>query len=806
MSRLHFYITTLFLFAIQGLLAQTVKIIDSSTGAPIKDVAVYSTESSKSALSNPEGTFELSDIEGEKIIFQHTSYFQKSLSRTMIIENKNVVILDPRVIHLNQFVIAANKWEQPREDVPSKITSIDKAHIRTYNPQTAADLLASTNEVYVQKSQLAGGSPMIRGFSTNSVLLVFDGIRLNNAIYRTGNLQNAINIDPLIIESTEVIFGPGSVIYGSDALGGVMDFHSVSPDYATDEKLNISGNALMRYNSSNNEKTAHADIAFAKNNFTSFTSISFSDFNHLQMGLNGNENEQYLRSWYVERIDGIDSIITNEDPNTQIATAYKQYHLTQKFSWKATEHTELSYMFYYSGTSDLPRYDQLRVLSGGEPKYAEWYYGPQNLMINAVKAEFSKPTKIFNTAKINISTQNYLESRHYRKFRDNDLLSQNEKVNILTTNIDFEKTIKAGTGIVYGAEFLFNGLTSTAEEKNIVTNEMPDEFVIPRYPDGKNHWYSSALYGGFRHSMGKFILNTGIRYSYVALRSTFINDFYPETFGYDELKNKNGALNGSLGLTYKSSENTILYSNLSSGFHAPNWDGLAKVFTPKKGVVIVPNSELEPEYAYNGEIGITKHLFDKRATIEASVYYTYLDNAIVQREYELNGVSSLVIDGDTNRTEAFVNASYANLYGFNFAIQADLTKHLGIRSHLSYTYGRDAEDLPLRHVAPIFGATYLVYRYNKLSTQFYAVYNGAVTAENLAPSEKDKDNMYAYDEEGNLWSPSWYTLNFSLAWEISDMFSVNGIVENILDARYRPYASGICAPGRSVSLGINLAF
>ncbi len=797
-------ILTLFLYI--SVSAQTVTILDKSTGGFIKNVAIFSNETSFTALSNEAGEFDMSEFTGRNLVFQHTGYYTKECEVDIIKSNSYVVLLKPRVIQLSQFVISANKWEQPKEEVPSKITTISKENIRRYNPQTAADVLASSNEVYVQKSQMAGGSPMIRGFSTNSVLMVVDGIRLNNAIYRTGNIQNAINIDPNILEGMEIIFGPGSVMYGSDALGGVMDFHIIKPKYSSSEKTEISGNGMMRYNSSNNEKTLHADVSIAKNNFSSFTSITYSDFEHLQMGFKGNDNEQYLRSWYVKRIDGADSIFINEDPNTQIESAYNQYHLTQKLQWRTKKNAELSYLFYYSATSDLPRYDQLRILSNGDPKYAEWNYGPQNLMINSLTATFSNPKRLYSHAKITSSWQNYHESRHSRKFNKTNLLSQYEKVGIATINADFEKSLRVGTGIVYGAEVLYNGLNSEAEERNIETDLYSEDFVLTRYPDGKNHWYSAAMYAGLRHKINNFILTTGIRYSYVGIKSTFEHEFYMNTFGYNELINKNGSINGSLGATWKAGKGTIFYLNGSSGFHAPNWDGLAKVFTPKKGVVIVPNSELEPEYAYNAELGITQHLFDRRATIEASVYYTYLDNAVVQRDFTLNGLSQMVVDGDTNKIEAYVNANYAHLYGFNIAIQADLTSHLGFRSHLSYTHGTDADKNPLRHVAPLFGGSHLVFRHKTITTDLNVIYNGTIKAEDLAPSEHGKEYMYAYNENGELWSPSWYTINFNLGWNISESFSVAGNVENILDARYRPYGSGICAPGRSISLNITAHF
>ncbi len=140
---------------------------------------------------------------------------------------------------------------------------------------------------------------MIRGFAANSVLIVVDGVRMNNAIYRSGNLQNVMTLDPNIIGDAEVIFGPGSIIYGSDALGGVMDFHTKEIKLGNEDKSTINTNALLRYSTANHEKTAHVDFNYGAKKWGSLTSISFSDFDDLRMGSVGNED--YQRFDYVKR-------------------------------------------------------------------------------------------------------------------------------------------------------------------------------------------------------------------------------------------------------------------------------------------------------------------------------------------------------------------------------------------------------------------------------------------------------------------------------------------------------------------------
>jgi hemoglobin/transferrin/lactoferrin receptor protein len=163
-------------------------------------------------------------------------------------------------VNLQEVVVSVNKWELKLNEVPNKITKVGKQDIIENNPQTAADLLNQTGTVFIQKSQLGGGSPMIRGFASNRVLLVIDGVRMNNAIYRSGNLQNIISIDALSIQTAEVIFGPGSLVYGSDAIGGVMDFHTLNAGFAKEKKIQFTGNAMARYSTANKENTFHADI------------------------------------------------------------------------------------------------------------------------------------------------------------------------------------------------------------------------------------------------------------------------------------------------------------------------------------------------------------------------------------------------------------------------------------------------------------------------------------------------------------------------------------------------------------------
>src|SRR5688572_18974005 len=151
--------------------------------------------------------------------------------------------------YLEEIVISANKITEQRRAVAQQVKIITPQLILNLNAQTSADLLQNTGLVAMQRSQQGGGSPMMRGFEASRVLLMIDGVRMNNLIYRAGHLQNVITMDNNLLDRAEVLFGPSSTVYGSDALGGVVHFYTRDPQLS-DSKL-TSGNAFVRYGAVN---------------------------------------------------------------------------------------------------------------------------------------------------------------------------------------------------------------------------------------------------------------------------------------------------------------------------------------------------------------------------------------------------------------------------------------------------------------------------------------------------------------------------------------------------------------------------
>ncbi|PHN01204.1 TonB-dependent receptor [Flavilitoribacter nigricans] len=783
--------------------AQEITIRDQETREPLAFATIFDAKSNTVTNTDGKGRAEMRDfINSEEIEIQLIGYKHIHTSYEELEQQGFEVLMEPAGLSLDEVVVSAVRWAQERRDVPHKVTTIRPLDVALQNPQTMADLLETSGEIYVQKSQLGGGSPMLRGFATNRILLVVDGVRMNTAIFRSGNLQNVISLDPFATEQTEVIFGPGSVIYGSDAIGGVLSFSSMAPKFGKSNETFIKGSAALRYATANNEKTAHADVNIGWEKWALLSSFTYSDFGDLRMGSNG--PDKYLRPEYVKVSAGGDQVVDNPDPLVQVPTGYSQYNLMQKVRFQPNSNWDLNYSFHYSASSNVPRYDRLIEYSGGGLRSAEWYYGPQEWMMNNLNISHTG-SGIYDHLRLTLAQQHFEESRHDRRWGRTQLRHRYEAVEVISANLDLEKSFSEKSQLFYGLEMLLNTVGSTGQSEDIETGAT--QAVSTRYPDGST-WNSYAAYMNWRYRLHpKLSVLTGARYNLVKVAATFDDTFFPLPFPTAELSPD--ALNGSIGLAYQPDPTWQINANISTGFRAPNIDDLGKIFDSEPGAVIVPNPDLRPEYAVNTELGFIKTI-DEKVKVDVTAYYTQLRDALVRREFRLNGQDSIEYDGVQSRVLAIQNAAEATVWGIQAGIELKLPGGFGLNSRFNYQHGEEELDngdtAPLRHAAPWFGVTHLTYKYKRLKADLYAIYNGEVANDELAPSEQEKTDLYTADENGNPYSPAWTTLNLKMNYGIGDGLLLGLGLENILDKRYRPYSSGITAPGRNLIVSARLQF
>lgn len=785
------------LFALSGTLtAQTITILDKYEKKPVAFATLYCDNPEASAISDAEGKVTLDAFKGAVAIeIRSLGYKPTTQSYESIKSSGFVVYLEAVNFRLDEIVVSGTRWRQVASKVPIKIIQISEQEIALQNPQTAADLLGLSGKVFVQKSQQGGGSPMIRGFATNRLLYAVDGVRMNTAIFRGGNLQNVINLDPFTISGTEVLFGPGSVIYGSDAIGGVMSFATLQPQLSTNEKLLLHGKAVTRYSSANNEKTGHIDFNLGGQKWSSLTSFSTWNYDHLRQGSHGPED--YIKPYHVERQNGQDVIVQQEDPLLQIPSAYSQTNLMQKIRFKPNENWDLQYNFHYSGTSDYGRYDRHNRVRNGTARYAEWDYGPQLWTMNHLQVNHKDSNNLYDQMTIRLARQDFEESRIDRTLDKSDRNTQTEKVKAYSANLDFSKAMGIRHHWYYGIEYVSNQVTSTGETTNINSGESTEG--PSRYPQSK--WSSLAAYITDEYQINhRITLQSGIRYSHYQLEADFSNNlpFYPLPFS-NALINK-GSVTGSIGMVYRPSDTWVISANAGTAFRSPNVDDIGKIFDSEPGAITVPNPDLSPEYAWNLDLGLTK-VFNDRFKLDLTGFYTRLDHAFVRRDFTLNGESTIVYDGAISKVQAIQNAAVARIYGLQAGLEWMLFHGFRFSSDLNIQIGEEELDdgsiSTSRHAAPTYGISRLSYQKNKLQLQLNAVYQASRSFEKLPVEEQSKDEIYAKDENGNNYSPAWYTLNFKAMYALNATLSIQTGIENMTDRRYRPYSSGISGAGRN---------
>jgi hemoglobin/transferrin/lactoferrin receptor protein len=705
-------------------------------------------------------------------------------------------------VMLTELIITANKFPEMKSQLTQQVYLVTEQQIKTLSAQNTADLISNSGMVGMQKSQQGGGSPQLRGFEASRVLLMIDGVRMNNLIYRAGHLQNIITMDNNSLERAEILLGPSSTVYGSDALGGVIHFRTKPIQLSEDASMRISGSGMYRYASANNENTFHADVNLGGTTFGSFTSLTISNFGDLKMGKKTNSalGESFgLRPEYVVRSDDntTDVIVKNEDPYVQKFSGYSQIDFIQKMLYKPNAAISHELNLQYSNSGNIPRYDRLTDSQDGNLKYAEWYYGPQTRFMGAYTLGLTLENIFADEMKATLSYQNIEESRHDRSFGSDRRRNQIEKVDVMGVTVDFQKTFNNNI-LRYGFDGQFNQLSSTAFRYNIINGAHTP--VQTRYPDGQNTMNYSALYFSHTLNLNEILTITdGARIGLSTLHSTFNNKaFFP--YPFDDVKQKNTYASGNLGIMVKPKRQLHIALMGSTGFRVPNVDDLSKVFESaapgngNPGKLVLPNPDITPEKTVNLDLAVNNQIAGT-LFLENRIFYTWFYDAIVLDAFNLNGESTTIFEGGEYQVFANQNKRKAWIKGFSSMLKGNIGQSFTLSASYNYTKGRienGTSETPLDHIPPAFARISAGLKNDIHRFEVFSNFNGWKRIDDYFLNAEDNE-QYAPSKG----MPSWYTINFRYNIAIARRFDFLVGVDNIMDLQYRTFSSGINAPGRN---------
>ncbi len=711
---------------------------------------------------------------------------------------------------LDEAVIYTNKFREKLNNTAQQALIIGERGVAKVNAGVTGDLLSESGRIFVQKSLQGGSSPVLRGFEASRVLLLVDGIRMNNAIYRSGHLQNAVTVDQNMLENVEVLMGPASTLHGSDALGGVINFRTKSARLSSTKKTEASGNGFFRYRTINNEVTAHADVNLGREKIAWLQSYTISQFGDLKMGSNDPRKHPGFgrRSQYIETINGIDRIATNPDDRVQKFSGYTQWDIAQKILYTPSDKFSHTLNVQLSNSTDIPRYDRLQDLKnfggtiGTTLRYATWNYGPQTRLLSAYQAQWNPNANREVSAQIHY--QYLQESRQTREYQRYDRFdSRREQLGVWGFNLD-TRTKRGMNEFTYGADGQWNDLRSEADRTNQLTGVVTP--LDARYPNGNNQMLYLGVYGQHlrKFNQGKWILNDGIRLQSVQLRSSIAdNSFF--NFPFTRIEQNNLALSGNLGLIYQPESAFRIALNFSSGFRAPNIDDAARVFesSTSQRRLILPNPNIRPERTYNMDLNWI-YLLDDRIRFEGATFFTLYKNVITLAPFQLNGADSVDYNG-------IYSAIYANQNvreGFLFGVQGRMVFKLGERWSFDNTltktqgsYQVAGGRLPLDHIPPVFGKSSLSFQGKRFSSEAFLLFNGP---KQLRDYNLDGEDNLQYATSDGM--PGWMTVNLRFQVQVSKTIQLQGSLENLTDRNYRVFASGFSAPGRSGMIAVRAKF
>ncbi len=700
---------------------------------------------------------------------------------------------------LQQIVISANKTAEQKRDLPNQIEVISARQIQKISPQTTADVLQNSGEVFVQKSQQGGGSPVIRGFEANKVLIVVDGVRMNNAIYRSGHLQNVMTLDPNSLDRIEVLHGAGSVIYGTDAIGGVISVFTKRPNLSFSEKMEVKTGGFLRFSSANLGTTANANLNLGGKKWANYFSITANDFGDLHSGKSDLKNYPNFgdKPFYVERMNGKDSVFKNSNPDLQKFSGYRQVDILEKLLFAPGGGFRHHLNFQFSTSSDVPRYDRLTEISGGKPRFSEWFYGPQKRVLASYQLEYQADKKFADMIRFTPAFQKIEESRLDRRLNSATRNERVEKLDVLSANLDFYK-IFGKHEVRYGAEWVLNDLESEGKLRNINTDETSP--LSPRYADGT--YSTSGIYASHTWEIfgKKLILNDGLRFSSVNMDVKFDPRFF-EIENLRDVRQSSNSLNFNLGLVSNLPSGFRAAAMVSSGFRNPNIDDASKIFENANNTLNIPNSDLKPEQVFHREITIGQQ-FGQVAEISGTVFFSTLNNAIATRSTTYNGQNFIVFGGDTLAPVHSTNVAKAEVFGFSMRGKVRFAENFRLSGNLMYTKGKDKTDgVPLDHVPPLVGNVRFGYEKTMWQVETDVLFNGWKKIADYSPSGED-NQQYATPEG----MPSWAVWNLRGGRDFGKRLRVQAAVENILDLNYRVFASGINSPGRNFVVGLHWKF
>ena len=650
---------------------------------------------------------------------------------------------DSSFINLDSAIVTSRSIKILDTKNPLVISSIKKQQIIEKGARTTPEALMGVSGVFIQKTNHGGGSAFIRGLTGNQTLIVLDGIRLNNAIYRYGPNQYLNTIDMFTIDKIDVLKGFGAVEYGSDALSGVI--HIKTKENASKELNKISLNNTSKFISSDMEKTNRTAIQYATNKWDFIGGISLKKYGDLVGGGN----------------------IGKQNP-----TGYDEINYDLKTKIKINNQSELIYSSQNTIQKNIPIYHKIAL-----ENYKTNHIDYQVHYLNYLKYKYISHKKWASEIIINASTQRSIEQRSIQK--NNSSIFRNEADTVKNIGLTAEivskpnKNWTMNSGFDYYKDQIFSEAIETSSELNTQV------FKRGLYPNG-SIYKNSSLFNIHNLNFIKLNLVAGLRYNFLHIQ---MNEL---TLG--EIAIKPSALVSNFGINYQLNQHGFLFGSITTGYRAPNIDDLGSL-----GIVDfryeIPSYDLKPEKSLNTEIGYKYR--SNKIDFSIAAFKLKLKDIIARVLVDGKVINSYNVYNKKNIESSYINGAEVN---YTYLLSKFLTWY----TNATYTYGQNVtKNEPMRRIPPLFGQNKI--SFVKKNKSLAITHQFAGKQDRLAQGDKDDNRI------GKLGTPGWNIFNIDAGWQVKNI-SLNTSLINISNIQYKTHGSGVYGMGRAVNFSFKIEF
>ena len=805
----------LFFLLVHNLLlhSQIMQVNDAMKLIPIPDVKISSFLNSETYFTNSSGEFAVSIFTmKDTLLFEKEGYLPQKISVKEIIDKNYMLTLEKDLLNFSKNVFAPLKRSDDYTELSISTLVLFANDINNSFTHNSSDLLLETGGISLQKQQGAGSSPVIRGFTANHLVFLIDGIKQNNASFSLENQNYAIFVDKCALEKVEVLNGASSVVYGSDAMGGVVSYVTKNPQLAGDidvminfnekpKKVRQNGSAFTIYNTGNDGFTGHFDMNLGLENIASFTSFTLNDCGDMVAGTKNSStlpNNWGATPYFVQTLNNTDTMINNPTPNRLIYTSYSQSHFIQKLLFVPQKNMEFLLNFQYSEISEYNRNDKLSEFYGDTLKYALWRYEPRNKLLTSFTAKYNLDNKFFNSLLVSFAYQRISEVSRIRAYQQEKTLQQAEKVEQILLNVDFTKILNGNNRMHYGCELANNNLTSNAFFTSFdqYYNQIIEQ-AQNLYPIKSSYTQELSAYLAFKLFFNsKNIINTGLRFTYSSLNADFSHSIL--TLPYTHVTNNNTIPALNIGFIHKGSHHFNYYAQVATAYHTPNIDDIGSI-TEHGNYLLIPNILLQPEHTINKEIGINKTFFN-HYNININFYHNSLFETILKTSTYLNNSDSIFFNGFNYQLITKTNIPNAVIAGASFLFTGNNTiKNATIKysTSINYVYGiNKTQNAPLPNIPPLNGALKFEIDNKNIHAFTHFIFNGSKSYPQIENSYETTKSFY----------PFWLITNSGFKYNFNSNIVASFAVENIFNMQYLIFNSAIGGIGRSYIASFEVIF